>query len=124
MTDIMPSALVIQWRELAEILRAEGCSEIAATRERCACELEVCLHKQANEILSIQKAATESGYNADYLRRILRETPGLNAGRAGKPLIRRRDLPRKATVALVANGPVAYHVVADAQSLMSRQGAM
>lgn len=122
MKDSTPSALVVKWRELAEVLRGEGCLEMAAARERCASELETTLHKQDNETLSIQQAANESGYSAEYLRRVLRDTPTLNAGRAGKPLIRRRDLPRKPTKALVGSGPMAYDAHADAQSLVKRQG--
>lgn len=121
--DSTPAALVVQWRELAELLRAEGCPEVAAARERCAYELETSLHKHDNEALSVNQAASESGYSAEYLRRVLRDTPALNAGRAGKPLILRRDLPRKAAAALVGSGPKPYDVSADAQSLVSRQGA-
>ena len=123
MTDSTPAGLIVQWRELAEILRAEGCPEVAAARERCASELETSLHKCDNEALSVNQAASESGYSAEYLRRLLRDTPALNAGRAGKPLILRRDLPRKPAAALVGTGPKPYDVSADAQSLVSRQGA-
>lgn len=118
-----PAALIVQWRELAEILRAEGCPEVAAARERCASELETSLHKHDTEALSVKQAASESGYSAEYLRRLLRDMPALNAGRAGKPLILRRDLPRKPVVPLVGSGPEPYDVRADAQSLVSRQGA-
>jgi len=118
-----PAALIVEWRELAEMLRREGCPEVAAARERCASELEDSLHKHDNEALSVNQAASESGYSAEYLRRVLRESPALNAGRAGKPLIRRRNLPRKAAATLVGSGPKPYDVSADAQSLVSRQGA-
>jgi AraC-like DNA-binding protein len=115
--------LIVHWRELAEMLRAEGCSEVAAARERCASELEISLHRHDNEALSVNQAASESGYSPEYLRRLLRDTPALNAGRAGKPLILRRDLPLKAARTLVGSGPKLYDVSADAQSLVSRQGA-
>jgi hypothetical protein len=88
--DFTPAGLIVQWRELAEMLRAEGCPEVAAARERCASELETSLRKCDNEALSVNQAASESGYSAEYLRRVLRYTPALNAGRAGKPLILRR----------------------------------
>src|ERR1700682_5232862 len=117
------AALIVQWRELAEMLRAEGCPEVAAARERCASELETSLHKCDNEALSVNQAASDSGYSAEYLRRLLRDTPALNAGRAGKPLILRRDLPLKAAGTLVGSRPKPYDVSADAQSLVSRQGA-
>lgn len=112
-----PGSLVVEWRRVAEILRAEGCFEVAATRERSANELEALLHTQQNELLSITDAAQESGYSAEYLRRLLRKTPALNAGKAGKPLIRRAELPRKA-MSLVGNGRDVYDVCADAQNLL------
>ncbi len=118
-----PAALIAEWRELAEILRAEGCPEVAAARERCASELETALRKHDSEALSVKQAASESGYSAEYLRRVLRESPALNVGRPRKPLILRRDLPRRVTSTLVGSGPKPYDVDADAQSLVSRQGA-
>jgi hypothetical protein len=115
-----PTQLIVTWRELAEILRSEGCTEVAAARERCATELENCLNVQSSEPLSISAAALASGYTQEHLRRLLRENPGMNAGRNGKPLIRRGDLPLK-TVA--ARNAEKYDPVADARSLMSRQGS-
>jgi hypothetical protein len=115
--DPSPSALILKWRELAETLRAEGCSEVAAARERCATELEAVLHTHDSQALSIEQAATESGYSAEHLRRLLREAPALNAGRSGKPLIHRRDLPRKAAIKVVQRGPLMYDVDADARFL-------
>jgi hypothetical protein len=94
---------------------------VAAARERCATELEAVLHTHDSQALSMDTAADESGYSAEHLRRLLRDTPALNAGRAGKPLIHRRDLPRKA-IKVVRSGPMMYDVTADAQSLVSRQG--
>jgi hypothetical protein len=116
----MPAALVIHWRELAEILQSEGCNEVAAARERCATELENCLNAQTGEPLSISSAAKESGYTEEHVRRLLRENPDMNAGRKGKPLIRRGDLPLKAVAGRNAGK---YDPVADARSLMSRQGS-
>lgn len=96
--------------------------EVAAARERCANELEAALHTQQNEALAINEAALESGYSAEYLRRLVRSNPGLNAGKKRKPLILRRDLPRRTRSALAGASTVMYSVEADAQSLMSRRG--
>jgi len=116
-------ALVIHWRELADVLNAEGCSEVAATRLRSATELENLLHTIESAPLSIAQASEESGYTCEHLRRMLREKPVLNAGRKGRPLVRRRDLPRKAAIKLVHSARFTYDVDADAQSsLVSRQG--
>lgn len=119
-----PAALIVRWRELAETLKAEGCTEVAAARERCATELETCLHTIDSTALSVEQAAMESGYNADYLRRLLRDNPALNAGRKGKPAILRRDLPRKPARQLVGNRRRPYDIDADARSPMRRQGAL
>jgi hypothetical protein len=110
-------ALVLQWRTLADILKAEGCLDVASARERCAAELETCLHIIDSQALSVEQAAGESGYSAEHLRRLLRDKPALNAGRRGKPLIRRSDLPRKATIKVVESGPLMYDVDADARFL-------
>jgi hypothetical protein len=116
-----PTALIVQWRERAQVLHAEGCSGVAAARERCANELEALLHTIDTEALSIDQAADEGGYSAEHLRRLLRKAPALNAGRAGKPLILRRNVPRKAK-SLGKKTAVMYDPVADAQSLVGRQG--
>ena len=114
-----PEALVTHWRERAEVLREEGCTDIAAVRERCAVELEDVLHRLQSEKLTIERAAVESGYNPDYLRRFVRENPTLNAGRVGKPLILRKDLPKKAATVVHPRNQ-SYDVTADARSLVTR----
>jgi hypothetical protein len=112
--------LVARWMERGALLRDEGCSEIAAARERCAAELEACVRQLNDEALSPAQGARESGYSEEHLRRLLRQHPELNCGRSGKPSIRRRDLPRKP---LACAATRKYDAVADARSLMSRQGA-
>jgi hypothetical protein len=115
------TGLVARWRQTATLLRDEGCQDAAKNKERCADELERCLNDLGNTALSVQEAARESGYSEEHVRRVLRERPALNCGRAGKPKIRRCDLPRK-PAAVVRAGPAAYDPAADARSLMSRQG--
>jgi hypothetical protein len=70
----------------------------------------------------VQDAAKLGGYCDEQIRRILRQQPHLNVGRPGKPAILRRNVPRKA-VRLVRRTDSVYDPAADAQSLMSRQGA-
>jgi len=108
---------VVQWLTLADILKAEGCLDVASARERCAAELETCLHIIDSQPLSVEQAASESGYNADSLRRMLRDKPALNAGRKGKPLILRTDIPRKAKINVVGTVALVYDVDADARFL-------
>jgi hypothetical protein len=98
---------------------AEGA---ARALEEAAAELEAAQREEDNEILSAGDAARLSGYSEEQIRRILRQQPDLNCGRTGKPAIRRRDLPRKPKrLARALTG--SYDAVADAQSLMGRQGA-
>lgn len=101
------------------MLRREGFTEGAHNKERCAAELEEALHSAGDEALSVAQASRESGFGEEHLRRLLRENPQLNCGRKYKPLIRRRDLPRKAKRQLAVPRLVSYNPVADAQSLLS-----
>lgn len=47
------------------------------------------------ELLSLHQAAAESGYSVDRLQKLVASGEIPNAGRKGKPAIRRSDLPRK-----------------------------
>lgn len=58
------------------------------------------LAPSGDEVLSLAEAAQESGYSVDRLQHLVAEGAIPNAGRKGKPGIRRRDLPRKPTAAL------------------------
>jgi hypothetical protein len=53
-----------------------------------------------DEVLSLSTAARESGYSVDRLQKLVADGSIPNAGRKGKPGIRRRDLPRKPASAL------------------------
>jgi len=112
-----------QWRGLALEFRQFAALGAAAAFERAAEELEAALRRQDDDVLSASDAAQASGYSVEQIRRILRQQPHLNCGRSGKPAIRRGDLPRKPRV-LARRGADAYDAIADAQSLMSRQGAV
>src|SRR5581483_11980447 len=88
--------LVSRWRERAGALRTWGGSEGAARAwETAAAELEAALRAARDELLTLEAAATESGYSADHLGRLLRAGKLPNAGRPHAPRIRRGDLPRK-----------------------------
>ena len=49
----------------------------------------------ADELLTLAQAARESGYSADHLRLLTRQSRLPNAGRRRAPRLRRRDIPRK-----------------------------
>lgn len=93
------SQLVADWRQRAEALREWGANANAVTLGRAADELEAVIAYRADELLTLEQAAAESGYSVDHLGRRVREGRIPNAGRRGAPLIRRRDLPRKVLTA-------------------------
>lgn len=49
----------------------------------------------ASDVLSVKEAALLSGYSEDHLRREIARGQIANAGKKGKPAIRRADVPRK-----------------------------
>lgn len=88
------------WR--AEALRFEQhqCVEVAATLRRAAEELEEDIREWGDKLLTVGQAAAESGYSAEYLRRLVREGKlRVDRQQGSKNRIRvwRRDLPVKRT---------------------------
>lgn len=90
-----PADLPDAWREAAANLRRFGAESQARTLETCADELLEALRLTRDELLSLQRAAEESGYSVDHLGRLIRDGKLPNAGRPSKPLIRRSQLPLK-----------------------------
>jgi hypothetical protein len=90
-----PPDLPEQWRALAVQQRRLGADVQARILEVCADELAAALLRAEDEVLSLRRAAQESGYSADHLSRMVRDGKIPNSGRRSKPLIRRRDLPTK-----------------------------
>jgi len=91
-----PADLPELWRRLATQQRQLGADSQARTLEYCADQLTASFTRAGDELLSLRRAASESGYSMDHIGRLLREGKILNSGRKAKPLIRRRDLPQKA----------------------------
>ena len=90
-----PSELPDEWRALAAQQRRLGAESQARILDFCADELAAALARAGDELLSLARAAHESGYTADHLARMVRQGKIPNSGRKSKPLIRRRDLPKK-----------------------------
>ena len=63
--------------------------------EACAAELETALRQRDETTGTLTDAASESGYSADHLGRLVRGGKIPNAGRPGAPRIARRRLPLK-----------------------------
>jgi len=77
-----------EWRRLGvSVDGAKLCEEILADLEQ--------LDAVGEQALSLVEAASECGYSADHLGRLVRSGQIPNAGRANAPKVRRRDLPKK-----------------------------
>jgi hypothetical protein len=83
------------WRGAANELRRFGAEPQARTLELCADELQQALLAARDELLTLRRAAEESGYSEDHLGRLIRTGKLANAGRRSRPLIRRSELPIK-----------------------------
>lgn len=90
-----PADLPDEWRALAAQQRRLGADAQARILDFCADELAAALLRAGDELLSLSRAAKESGYTVDHLSRMVREGKIPNAGRKSKPLIRRSDMPQK-----------------------------
>ncbi len=104
----------LEWARLHAVV--DGATIAAEVIE----DLRSIVRARALDILSLSEAARESGYSADHLARLVREGRIPNAGRRGKPMIRRTDLPIRPRK---LDGPKvpAYDPVTDARSLGSRR---
>lgn len=87
--------LAARWRADAERLRLWDDERGARMLERCAEQLAGAERQVRDEPLTLEQAATESGYSADRLRHMVADGIVPNAGRRGAPRIRRGDLPVK-----------------------------
>lgn len=90
---------VLRQRWLArrdELRRLHALVDGATLCEELLSELDRLADDSTGELLSLTRAAVESGYSADHLGRLIREGKIPNAGRQHAPRIRRADLPMKA----------------------------
>src|SRR5690606_18494257 len=90
-------ALAERWREDARLLRRHGAEPQAEVVERHAAELDEAVVEWANEALTLRQAASESGLAYSTIQQYLAAGILPNAGKAGRPRIRRCDLPRRGT---------------------------
>lgn len=88
--------LADSWREEADRLRERyGADRLARLSEVHARELEKLLNLGLDEELTLAEAAEVSGYSKSHLRHLVSDGEIPNAGRKGRPRIRRADLPMK-----------------------------
>lgn len=89
--------LLARWEADAALLESVAGAGQAAVFRRCARELEAEMEAEGQEALTLEAAGKESGYHKDSLTRLMRKGKIPNVGKPHAPLIRRADLPRKAS---------------------------
>ena len=92
---MMLAELATRWRQDAEVCARYGDERGAGVLRQVADELDAAVRAAADEELTLEAAAAESGYSRDRLRHMVADGEIQNAGRRGAPRIRRGDLPRK-----------------------------
>lgn len=89
------SGLSEAWRERADQFQEHRADGVAFTYRKCAEELEAEMRISNLRTVSLKEAAEITGYNADHLRRMVREGRLPNVGETGSLRFCIRDLPRK-----------------------------
>lgn len=87
--------LADSWEEEAQSFRQRGLEREARMAESFAKEFRARLREWETESLTVADASDESEYSERRLRELLSKGKVPNAGKAGAPRIRRRDLPAK-----------------------------
>lgn len=95
LADIL-SGLPASWREKADDLDALAAAAQATSLRWCASQLETALAAAADEALTLEQAATESGYSPERLRKLIADGTIPQAGRKHAPRVKRGDLPSRA----------------------------
>jgi len=113
---VSPDALPSTWRDRAGELERYA-PAAAAAFWTAAGELEEALQTRADEPLTLDEAAAESGYSKRRLRELVAEGTIANAGRRGAPRIRRADLPMRPGATSTLSAPAGYDVDHDAAEL-------
>lgn len=83
-------------------LRDHGAEPQAKLMDQLIEELLEAACRSREEALTLAQAAAESGYTVAHLGRLIRSRRIRNAGKKGKPMICRGDLPKAPKVAVVA----------------------
>lgn len=87
--------VVTKWRRDADTFRHRGLTDFARFAESFITDLELEVRQWDLEALTLDEAATESGYSYSALQKKVASGELHNAGRKGSPRIRRSDVPRK-----------------------------
>jgi len=100
----------------ATALRRYGAEDQALTLEECAADLEDAWRLWETEPLTLEEAATESGYSYSTLQQMTASGRLRNIGEKHRPRVCREDLPKKATSpageSLITGPDLAQEVIA------------
>ena len=88
-------ALATRMRDEADVFEGRGFSHGAEMARSYAADLEEAIRNFELEELSLEAAASESGFRYDTLQRKVSSGEIPNAGTRGSPRVRRCDLPYK-----------------------------
>lgn len=99
-SDLMNN-LLERWEHESDLLRRHGAIGSAQTKAADLAELREWWRDVMLEELTLEEAVAYSGLAYDTIRRKLAEGEIPNAGRKGRPRVRRGDLPMKPPVPLV-----------------------
>ena len=121
-------ALVDAWRHEAATLRDRYADHRLATSvETHARELHEAMQLRAHLELTLQDAATESGYSVAHLRHLIAKGELQNVGRRGRPRVRRGALPSKPHMKRAQRGAAQPRAEFDVTALIAdavrRRGA-
>lgn len=109
--------LSVAWCARAQELAPYAPAAAEAFRVAAA-ELKVALMEEGNEELNLERAAAESNYSTRRLRELLASGALPNAGKKGRPRIKRADLPKRTKATAV----IGYDAVADAARIVRGTG--
>lgn len=84
--------LAVRWEERAETFRSYGAEPLATACEKHAEELRERIVAWRLELLTLEEAASEAGVAYDTAQRKVASGDWPNAGRTGKPRVRRCDV--------------------------------
>ena len=87
--------LLARWRSEAETVERCGYETTGKLIRRLAVEVEEALRDHQEETLTLAEAAFESRYSVEHLRKMAASGTIPNAGKKGRPRIRRSDLPTR-----------------------------
>ena len=116
--EVLPTEQAIEKLERdAATLEEYGAAATANAIRACTTTFKNALARLGDEPLSLGDAALASCYSVDHLSRLVRSGAIPNAGRKGKPKIRRCHLPKKA---IPISSAASYNRITDARRLGSR----